>query len=156
MTSWRRYVRPILNPTCSLFRCKIVTSWRRYVRPILNPTLSEFCTSLTGITQVFILPTFLSLIYLLIYLMGVSPDGGLGSPRWRFFQILPLFNLIYSSSYRSTLINGFLPTYLSRTRWTVLTISQLSSTCFMNGWKNIGQSLLQNLCMNNIFNGFFF
>ena len=53
---------------------------------------------------------FFSLIYLLIYLMGVSPDGGLGSPRWRFFQILPLSNLIYSSSYRSTLINGFLLT----------------------------------------------
>ncbi|XP_023344113.1 3'-5' exoribonuclease 1 [Eurytemora carolleeae] len=34
-----------------VFRCKIVTSWRRYVRPVLNPTLSEFCTSLTGITQ---------------------------------------------------------------------------------------------------------
>jgi len=29
----------------------IVSSWREYVRPVINPTLSEFCVSLTGITQ---------------------------------------------------------------------------------------------------------
>lgn len=31
--------------------CKIVESWRRYVRPVINPTLSEFCVTLTGISQ---------------------------------------------------------------------------------------------------------
>ena len=133
MTSWRRYVRPVLNPTCSLFRCKIVINWKRFVCPVLNPTCSLFrCKIVTRREDMSVLfwikpcqssvhhllelhrflsyLPFFSLIYLLIYLMGVSPDGGLGSPRWRFFQILPLSNLIYSSSYRSTLINGFLLT----------------------------------------------
>eukprot|EP00088_Acartia_fossae_P004499 TRINITY_DN11927_c0_g1_i9.p1 TRINITY_DN11927_c0_g1~~TRINITY_DN11927_c0_g1_i9.p1 ORF type:complete len:380 (+),score=66.41 TRINITY_DN11927_c0_g1_i9:47-1186(+) len=32
-------------------RCEIVDSWRRYVRPTVNPVLSTFCTDLTGITQ---------------------------------------------------------------------------------------------------------
>jgi len=30
---------------------EIVDSWRRYVKPKLNPTLTPFCTNLTGITQ---------------------------------------------------------------------------------------------------------
>ena len=31
---------------------KIVDEFHSYVRPVLNPRLTEFCTTLTGITQV--------------------------------------------------------------------------------------------------------
>lgn len=32
-------------------RSEIVCSWRKYVRPVINPELSEFCVTLTGISQ---------------------------------------------------------------------------------------------------------
>lgn len=38
---------------------EVVDEFRSYVKPIWRPKLSEFCTSLTGITQVRISPIFI-------------------------------------------------------------------------------------------------
>jgi len=32
-------------------KSEIISSWRRYVKPVINPELSEFCVTLTGISQ---------------------------------------------------------------------------------------------------------
>jgi ERI1 exoribonuclease 3 len=31
---------------------KVLATFHEYIRPVTNPTLTEFCTTLTGITQV--------------------------------------------------------------------------------------------------------
>ena len=33
-------------------KCEVVDEFRSYCRPVRNPMLTEFCTELTGITQV--------------------------------------------------------------------------------------------------------